>query len=170
MKKLLRSTALAAALLGSTFGLAWLGDVNVAEAYSYDLDGAYYAGATEYPEYLNGDENLLLAYTHHGEGFYVDMSSVYCIQQDGPIYYLAGNIYAYDVKRGYISNEPSEERYKYDVSKGYIYQSTKDIYTHEFVYGTAPFWTARSTDEATKAIMSLSKLMWKAYSGEEWTN
>lgn len=166
MKKFLRSTALAAVLLGSTFGLAWMGNVNVAEAYSYDLDGAY-DGSTDYPEYLNNDGNTLLAYTHSGNGFYVDMSSVYCIQQSGSIYYLAGNVYCYNMGRGSVIG-PMEYRYKYDTNSMYIYVGFKQ--GQDFVYSNSPSWTNMGTSEATKAYMSLSKLMWKAYSGEEWTN
>ena len=168
MRKILRCAVLTSALLGAAIGFSWMGHMNVTEAYSYDLDGAY-DWSTNYPEHLYGDQRLLLAYTHHGNAYYVDMSSAYCVRQEGQVYYLGGTVYFYNMEHGMIENL-GEFRYKYDLAQGYIYGSRKDKNTQEYTYNDNPYWTAKSTDEATKALMSLSKLIWKAYSGEEWIN
>lgn len=91
MKKLLRTAALAAALLGASAGFAWVGNTNLVEAYAYCND-TYYEGCTDYPQYLNGDTNYELAYTHMGMVFYVDKSSVYLDSHQGKTYTIVGNV------------------------------------------------------------------------------
>ena len=50
------------------------------------------AGASGYPDYLNGDRNFLLCGGHMGVGWYVDKSSLVVQQYNPPVYQIAVNV------------------------------------------------------------------------------
>lgn len=152
MKKLLRTAALAAALMGASAGFAWVGNSSFVEAFAVSEDGDYYPGCCNYPQFLR--DGVELAYTHHGNGWYVDKNSVTVDKVEGDILWLSGNVYMWNKDKDYHYG-PEKHTYGTAYRNGQFYI----FYPNG---GSDVNGSLQSQSEAGKASFSVAAMFVKA--------
>ena len=153
MKKILHSSLLTLALVGSSCTLAWFGNTNMADAYMYGLNND---NPTSYPLVMTDGVNL--CYTQMGTGIYIDEKTAHVVSQEGNVYTLSASFIRWYQNSGKLI--PEDITYKYDTSTHTIYYNVqgKD-YVLEHTDSPAQV-TLRSAAEAMQ--------IWHAVMGTDW--
>lgn len=156
MKKILRSGLLATALLGASCGFAWLGNMNVAEAYMYGITDY---NPTSYPVKLT--DGVYLSYNFMSSAVYLDTHTAHIVSQEGNVYTLTANFLHYNQEHGSLSSE--KKTYKYDVDNHIMYSINEDN-GQEYEIGPHNDSTAQVTYRSAAAAMQL----WNAVMDSDW--
>ena len=150
MKKFLRNTVMAAAILGIAFGAA-----SSADAY---IQGLYEQNDSKYP--LQMEDGVNLCYTHQSIGAYIDENSAKVVAEDGPIYTIAARFIIWNIDADRTIE--STIQFEYDTDNHIMYSVWKDGSRHV---------VNRPTRESCGAEMRTGAMaiqVWHGAMGTDW--
>lgn len=113
--------------------------------------------AEDYPRYLYGNSQIVLAYGHMGHGTYVDKTSVVSEYYNPPYYRLAANILIYNIDKGTLY-QTKTVHYSYNTSTGAISRDGGD-----------PLYDRPNSNAAyQQRPVEVAKVIWEAAYNMPW--